>query len=108
MSQPPLLFRYRDLSWIPLFELLKVISYAFILAIRQFEAKQFIPATVGLALLELTYGQLGQAQLLSQMMQAWKDPHRTSFGQLIEGCTLEYIVWRRQKIKDAVPFLARL
>ena len=42
------------------------------------------------------------------MMQAWKDPHRTSLGQLIGGCTLEYTVWRRRKIEDAVPLPARM
>ena len=38
----------------------------------------------------------------SQMMQAWKDPHRMRLGQIVEGCTPKYTVWRRQKIEDAV------
>ena len=41
-------------------------------------------------------------------MQAWKDPHRTRLGQLIGGCTPKYTVWRRQKIKDMVPPLAKM
>ena len=94
MSRPPLLFCYGNLSWIPFFGLWGVISYAFILAIRQFKAKQFILATVGLALLELMYGQPGQARLLNQMMQAWKDSHRMRLGQIVEGCTSKYTVWR--------------
>ena len=40
--------------------------------------------------------------MLSQIMQAWKDPYRTRLGQLIEGCTSEYTVWRRQKIEDVI------
>ena len=72
-----------------------MISYASALSIRQFEAKQFIPATTDLALLELEYGQPGQAQLLNQMLQTWKDPHKMRLGQIVEGCTLEYTVWRR-------------
>ena len=42
------------------------------------------------------------------MMQAWKNPHRMRLGQIVGGCTLEYTVWRRQKIEDAVPFLVRM
>ena len=80
-----------------------MISYVLILAIRQFEAKQFIPATTDLASLELTYDQPGQGQLLNQMMQVWKDPYKMRLSQIVGGCTLEYTVWRRQKIEDAVP-----
>ena len=72
MSRPPLLFRCWNLSWIPLFGPWGVISYAPALTIRQYEAKQFIPVTTDLASLELEYGQPGQAQLLSQMLQSWK------------------------------------
>ena len=85
-----------------------MISYAPILAIRQFETKQFIPTTIRLTLLELTYGQPGQVQLLSQMMQAWKDLHRMRLGQIVGGCTLEYTVWSRQKIEDKVFFPDRM
>ena len=33
-------------------------------------------------------------------MQAWKDQHGTRLGQLIEGYTSKYTVWRGQKIED--------
>ena len=46
--------------------------------------------------------------MLSQVMQAWKDPHRTRLSQLVGGCTLEYIIWRRQKIEDAVSLPDRI
>ena len=29
-------------------------------------------------------------------------------GQLIGGCTLEYAIWRRQKVEDVVPCLDRM
>ena len=29
-------------------------------------------------------------------------------GQLIEGCTLGYIVWKRQKTEDAIPLPAKM
>ena len=108
MSRPLLLYRCGNLSWIPLFRPWRVISYAPILAIRQFRAKKFIPTTVGLASLELMYGQPGQAQLLNQMMQAWKDLHRMRLGQIVEGCTSKYTIWRGQKIEDIVPLPARM
>ena len=102
MSRPPLLYRCRNLPWVPLFEPWGMISYAPLLALRQFGAKQFVLATDGLVSLEIAYGQSEKTQVISQVMQEWKDPHRIRLGQLIEGCTLEYIVWKRQKIKDMV------
>ena len=79
-----------------------MISYALVLALRQFRGKQFILATARLASLEITYGKPEDALSLSQIMQAWKDPHRTRLGQLIGRCILEYTVWRGQKIEDTV------
>ena len=55
-----------------------------------------------LVALEITYSQSGEVQLLGQIMEAWKDLHRTRLGQLIEGHTLEYLVWRGQNIEDTV------
>ena len=46
--------------------------------------------------------------MLSQVMQAWKDPQRTRLSQLLESCTSEYTIWRRQKIEDAVPLSNRM
>ena len=37
-----------------------------------------------------------------------KEPHRTRLNQLVGGCTLEYIVWRRQKVENAVSCLDRM
>ena len=79
-----------------------MISYASLLVLRQFGAKQFISATAKLVSLEITYCKPEKAQLLSQIMQTWKDPHRTRLGQLIGGCTLKYTVWREQKIEDTI------
>ena len=62
------------------------------LASRQFKAKQFIPAIAELISLEITYGKPEEAQLLNQIMQAWKDPHKIRLGQLIGGCTPKYTV----------------
>ena len=85
-----------------------MISYALLLALRQFRAKQFIPATARLASLEITYGQSEEAQMLNQTMQAWKDPQRIRLGQLIGGHTSGYTVWRRQKIKETILRPARM
>ena len=42
------------------------------------------------------------------MMQAWKDSHKMILGQIVEGCTSKYTVWRGQKIKDTVLPSARM
>ena len=83
-------------------------QHAPVLVLRQFEAKQFIPTTVGLASLEFEYGQPGQAPLLNQMMLTWKDLHRMRLGQIVGGCTPKYTIWRRQKIEDAVPLSVKM
>ena len=95
MSRPPLLYRCGNLLWVPLFGPWGMISYTPLLALRQFGAKQFIPATSGLGSSEISYDQSDKIQMLSQVMQAWKEPHRTRLSQLVGGCTPEYIVWRR-------------
>ena len=63
--RPPLLYQCGNLSWMPLFGPWRMISYAPLLALRQFEAKQFLPATARLVSLEITYGKPEKAQLLS-------------------------------------------
>ena len=85
-----------------------MISYAPLLALRQFGAKQFVLATSGLASSEITYDQSERTRMFSQVMQAWKDLQRTRLSQLVGGCTPEYTVWRRQKIKDIVSLLDRM
>ena len=45
---------------------------------------------------------------MGRLQQAWKDPHRTRLGQLIEGCTPEYTVRREQKIENIVLPPARV
>ena len=42
------------------------------------------------------------------MLQSWKEPHRMRLGQLVEGCTPEYTVWRRQTIEDIVHLPDRM
>ena len=85
-----------------------MISYTPLLALRQFGAKQFVPATGGLGSSEVSYDQSDKIQVLSHVMQAWKEPYRTRLSQLVGGCTPEYIVWRRQKVEDAVPLPNRI
>ena len=70
----------------------RMISYAPLLVLRQFGVKQFIPVTIRLASLEIAYGKLEEVQLFSQVIQTWKDPHRTMLGQLIGGCTPKYTI----------------
>ena len=85
-----------------------MISYTLLLALRQFGAKQFVPATGGLGSLEVSYDQSDKIQAFSHVMQAWKEPSRTRLSQLVGGCTPEYIVWRRQKVEDTVPLPNRM
>ena len=70
MSRPPLLYRYENLPWVPFFGSWGMISYAPLLVLRQFGAKQFVPATNGLVSSEITYDQSEKTQVLSQVMQA--------------------------------------
>ena len=61
MSRPPLLYQYGNLSWVPFFEPWGMISYAPLLVLRQFGAKQFLLATARLASLEIIYGKYEEA-----------------------------------------------
>ena len=108
MSRPPLLYRCGNLPWVPFFGPWGMISYAPLLALRQFGATQFVPVTSGLASSKITYDQSEKTQMLSEVMQAWKDPQRTRLNQLVRGCTPKYIVWRRQKIEDTISLPNRM
>ena len=81
------------------------ISYAPLLVLRQLAAKQFIPVTNGLSQLEFLYEESGAMKKVDQLLQVWKQTIRMSTENLSCKVTLEYMVWRANKVEDVViPF----
>ena len=72
-----------------------VISYAPVLAIRQFEGKAIHPSLRRISLTRIRVWLTGASSLLNQIMLTWKDPHKMRLGQIVGGCTPEYTIWRR-------------
>ncbi|KAK5825502.1 hypothetical protein PVK06_020342 [Gossypium arboreum] len=49
------LYRYGSFDWVPLLGIFGVVGYALLLILRQYRARQFIPATWGLAQSDFSY-----------------------------------------------------
>ena len=108
MPRAPLLYRCGDQLWVPLFGLWGAVSYALLMVLRQFLAKQFIPATTWLNRYEFMYGASREPKEVDQLIFVWKHPHRMRLGNILDKVTPEYVVWRAQKIEDKVMLPARM
>ncbi|MFQ6643941.1 hypothetical protein Gotur_017809 [Gossypium turneri] len=50
-----ILYRYGSFDWVPLLEIWRAVGYAPLLVLRQYNSRQFVPATHGLAQCEFLY-----------------------------------------------------
>ena len=81
------------------------ISYAPLLVRRQYLSTQFIPATHGLNLLEFDYGTTGYVGLIVELAKFWKEAHRADPGKSSDRVIHGYMIWRANRVKDAVHSL---
>ena len=88
--------------WVSLLGVWGAISYAPLLVCRQYLSTQFIPATHGLNLLEFDYGTTGYMGRIVELAKVWKEPHRADPGKSSDLVTHGYIIWRANRVKDAV------
>ncbi|KAG8478262.1 hypothetical protein CXB51_028027 [Gossypium anomalum] len=90
-------------DWVPLPGIWGVVGYAPLLVLRQYRARQFIPATQGLAQSDFSYKRDHYKKRMREIYEAWKKPFCMKI--LTEGSTstLEYKGWFSRKINDNVP-----
>ena len=54
------------------------------------------------------YGSSEKPKKVDQLISAWKHLYRMRLGNILDKVTLEYAVWRAQKIEDKVMLSARI
>ena len=100
-----MLYGCGDNLWVPLLGVWGAISYALLLVRRQYLSTQFIPTTHGLNLLEFDYGTAGYVGRIVELAKFWKEPHWTDPGKSSDRVTHGYMIWRANRVKDAVHSL---
>ncbi|KAG8481972.1 hypothetical protein CXB51_026876 [Gossypium anomalum] len=98
-----ILCRYSSFDWVPLPGIWGVVGYTPLLVLRQYRARQFIPATQGLAQSDFSYKRDHYKKRIREISEAWKKPFCMKI--LTEGSTstLEYKGWFTRRVNDNVP-----
>ena len=91
--------------WVSLLGGWGAISYAPLLVRRQYLSAQFILATHELNLLEFDYGTAGYVGRIVELTKIWKEPHRADPDKSSDRVTHGYMIWRANRVKDAVHLL---
>ncbi|KAG8478364.1 hypothetical protein CXB51_028124 [Gossypium anomalum] len=97
------LYRCGSFDWVPLPGIWGVVGYAPFLVLRQYRARQFIPATQGLAQSDFLYKRDNYKKRIREISESWKKPIYMKI--LTEGSmsTPEYRVWFNRRVNDNVP-----
>ncbi|KAK5826095.1 hypothetical protein PVK06_021004 [Gossypium arboreum] len=97
------LYRCGSFDWVLLPGIWGVVVYAPLLALRQYRARQVIPATQGLAQSDFSYKRDHYKKRMREISEAWKKPFCMNI--LTEGLTstLEYKGWFSRRVNDNVP-----
>ncbi|KAG8488724.1 hypothetical protein CXB51_016674 [Gossypium anomalum] len=97
------LYRYGSFDWVSLPGIWGVVGYAPLLVLRQYRARQFIPATQGLAQSDFSYKGDHYKKRMREISEAWKKPFCMNI--LTEGLTptVEYKGWFSRKVNNNVP-----
>ncbi|KAL1149280.1 hypothetical protein V6Z11_A10G182000 [Gossypium hirsutum] len=97
------LYRCGSFDWILLPGIWGVVGYAPLLVLRRYRARQFIPATQGLAQSDFYYKGDHYKKKMREISEAWKKPFCMKI--LTEGSmsSLEYKGWFSRSVNDNVP-----
>ncbi|KAG8482729.1 hypothetical protein CXB51_023950 [Gossypium anomalum] len=97
-----ILYRCGNFDWILLPGIWGAIGYTPLLVLRQYRARQFIPATQGLAQSDFSYKGDHYKKRMREIFEAWKKPFCIKI--LTEGSTstLKYKGWFSRRVNDNV------
>ncbi|KAH1092336.1 hypothetical protein J1N35_019593 [Gossypium stocksii] len=97
------LYRCGNFDWVPLPRIWGAVGYAPLLVLRQYKARQCIPATQGLAQCEFSYKGDNYKKKIREISEAWK---RTCYVKVLTEdptTSLEYKGWFSKRINDNIP-----
>ncbi|MFQ6643936.1 hypothetical protein Gotur_017810, partial [Gossypium turneri] len=81
------------------------VGYAPLLVLRQYNSRQFVPITHGLAQCEFSYRGENFKKKVKEISQAWNQVHRMKRLAAGSMTTPEYGEWRSKRINDNIPKL---
>ncbi|KAE8666750.1 crt-like protein 1-like isoform X2 [Hibiscus syriacus] len=96
------LFRFGDSDTMTLLGLWGAVGYAPLLALRQYGARQFIPATYGLSTSEFVYHGDSYKKRIKEAAESWKKVSRMDVVAARDMLTPDYIEWRRLRKNDSI------
>ncbi|MFQ6670943.1 hypothetical protein Gotur_035645 [Gossypium turneri] len=97
-----ILYRCGSFYWVPLLGIWGLIGYALLLVLRQYNSRQFVPATHGLAQCEFSYRGDNYKKKVKEISQAWNQVHRMKRLAVGSMTTPEYDEWRSKRINDNI------
>ncbi|XP_052490758.1 uncharacterized protein LOC128043005 [Gossypium raimondii] len=100
-----ILYRCGSFDWVPLLGIWGAVGYAPLLVLRQYNLRQFVSATYGLAQCEFSYRGDNYKKKVKEISQAWNQVHRMKRLAVGSMTTPEYGEWRRKRINDNIPEL---
>ncbi|KAG8490473.1 hypothetical protein CXB51_013633 [Gossypium anomalum] len=98
-----ILYRCGSFDWVPLLGIWGTIGYALLLVLRQYELRQFVLATHGLAQSEFVYKGADYKRKLSEVSSAWNKTCQLKGVAISPATTPEYVEWRSRMINDNIP-----
>ncbi|MBA0626813.1 hypothetical protein Godav_004410 [Gossypium davidsonii] len=85
-----ILYQCRDFDWVSLLRIWGAIGYVPFLVLRQYRSRQFIPATQGLALCEISYKGDNYKKKVREISNAWNQTRRMKILTVNPMTTPEY------------------
>ncbi|KAE8672368.1 hypothetical protein F3Y22_tig00111843pilonHSYRG00112 [Hibiscus syriacus] len=79
------------------------VGYAPLLALRQYGARQFVPATCGLSGSEFGYHGNNYKKMIKEAADSWKKIFRMDIVAAKNMLTPDYVEWRRLRKNDNIP-----
>ncbi|KAE8692135.1 hypothetical protein F3Y22_tig00110858pilonHSYRG00062 [Hibiscus syriacus] len=100
-------YRRFSTTYSPLGEFITIkwheVGYAPSLALRQYGARQFIPATYGLSISEFVYHGDNYKKMIKEVADSWKKLFRMDIVAARDMLTPDYVEWRRLRKNDNIP-----
>ncbi|KAL1086966.1 hypothetical protein V6Z11_D08G151200 [Gossypium hirsutum] len=100
-----ILYRCGSFDWVPLLGIWGAVGYAPLLVLRQYNSRQFVPATYGLTQCEFSYRGDNYKKKVKEISQAWNQIHRMKRLAVGSMTTPEYGEWRGKRINDNISKL---
>ncbi|XP_017617686.1 uncharacterized protein LOC108462221 [Gossypium arboreum] len=98
-----ILYQCGDFDWVPLAGIWEAIGYAPLLVLRQYQSRQFIPATQGLAQCEFSYKDNKYKKKVREISDAWNQTRRMKGFTTGPMSTPEYDWWWGRRVNDNIP-----